>query len=226
MSGGFAKNVFINCPFDKDYEPLLHSAMFTVVFLGLTPQLASLSADSGSNRLDEIRKLISISKYSIHDLSLAKAEKKGDIFRMNMPFELGLDDGCRNFGNAKFKSKCFLVLEKERYIAKKALSDLAGCDFQNHDGDFQNVIRIVRNWLYNVAGTSDDGAKKIQNGYSDFQEWYVEKKTRVWTQLIQHLIANMYIIFWKLIAVFSNLVANLRISFILQKKRSTILRMA
>ena len=50
--------------------------------------------------------------------------------------------------------------------------------------------------------------------------------TRVWTQLIQHLIANIYIMFWKLIAVFSNLVASLRMSFILQKNRSTILRIA
>jgi len=50
--------------------------------------------------------------------------------------------------------------------------------------------------------------------------------TRVWTQLIPHLIANMYIMLWKLRACFSNRVASLRISFILQKKRSTMLRIA
>ncbi len=50
--------------------------------------------------------------------------------------------------------------------------------------------------------------------------------TRVWTQFSQHLIAKSCTIDKKLMAFFSNRVASLRISFILQKKRSTILRMA
>ena len=50
--------------------------------------------------------------------------------------------------------------------------------------------------------------------------------SRVWTQLSQHLIANMYTMLWKLSAVFSKRVASLRMSFILQKNRSTMLRMA
>ena len=45
---------------------------------------------------------------------------------------------------------------------------------------------------------------------------------RVWTQLIQHLIAKSWIIERKFLAVFSNRVAKRRISFILQKNRSTI----
>ena len=52
------------------------------------------------------------------------------------------------------------------------------------------------------------------------------KETRVWTQLHQHLNAKMYSIERKFVAVFSKRVASLRMSFILQKKRSTILRMA
>ena len=49
---------------------------------------------------------------------------------------------------------------------------------------------------------------------------------RVWTQLHQHLSAKMYSIERKLVAVFSKRVASLRMSFILQKKRSTMLRLA
>ena len=49
---------------------------------------------------------------------------------------------------------------------------------------------------------------------------------RVWTHFSQHLIVKSCTIDKKLMAFFSNLVASLRISFILQKKRSTILRMA
>ena len=50
--------------------------------------------------------------------------------------------------------------------------------------------------------------------------------TRVWTQLIQHLAANRYTMLMKFRRDFSNRVANRLISFILQKKRSTMLRMA
>ena len=49
---------------------------------------------------------------------------------------------------------------------------------------------------------------------------------RVWTHLIQHLMAKRCSMARKFCACFSKRVDNLRISFILQKKRSTILRMA
>jgi len=50
--------------------------------------------------------------------------------------------------------------------------------------------------------------------------------TRVWTQLIQHLMAKMWSMARKFWAYFSKRVDSLRMSFILQKKRSTMLRMA
>ena len=50
--------------------------------------------------------------------------------------------------------------------------------------------------------------------------------SRVWTQLIQHLITKRCSIARKFWAYFSNRVDSLRLSFILQKKRSTMLRMA
>ncbi len=46
----------------------------------------------------------------------------------------------------------------------------------------------------------------------------------MWTRLIQHLIAKMYIMLWKLIACFSEKFARIRMYFILQKNLSTILR--
>ena len=45
-----------------------------------------------------------------------------------MPFELGIDYGCRVFRSGKSKGKRFLVLEAERYSYQKSLSDLAGAD--------------------------------------------------------------------------------------------------
>ena len=68
--------------------------LFTLVYLGLKPQMAQ-TTDSGAVRIDRILKLIKESKYSIHDLSRIVASKAGEIARFNMPFELGLDIGIR-----------------------------------------------------------------------------------------------------------------------------------
>ncbi len=178
MTATFEQCVFINCPFDKDYEPILQAVLFCVIYLGFTPKIASQSNDSGENRLTRIQHLIEQSKYSIHDLSRCVAAKKGEYFRLNMPFELGVDYGCREyFGNGR-NAKKFLILEEKNYQTKKALSDLAGCDMQAHDGKYENVIRKVRNWLVSEANLSNttDGATKIIGAYTaDFQEWHYEQ---------------------------------------------------
>jgi len=84
----FEKSVFINCPFDADFEPILQAVLFSVIYLGFLPRLASERNDGAENRLEKIRGLIEASKYSIHDLSRCQAKRKGEYFRLNMPFEL------------------------------------------------------------------------------------------------------------------------------------------
>ena len=154
--------------------------MFAVVFLGKTPRLASESNDSGDTRLDKIRSLIESSKFSIHDLSRCQAKKKGEHFRLNMPFELGIDFGCRQyFGKGREKKK-FLILEEKRYRFQAALSDISGCDICAYGDDLQwapeKAIKHVRNWLVSEAGIAPVGAKLIWHRFSDFQEWYWKKK--------------------------------------------------
>ena len=51
-----------------------------------------------------------------------------------------------------------------------------------------------------------------------------DRNTRVWTQLIHNLMAKMWIMARKLRLSFSKRVASLRMSFIVQMKRSTMLR--
>lgn len=65
----FDKNVFINCPFDEGYTPLLKALLFTIKKGGLSPRLALERWDSGEVRLNKIRELIELSQYSIHDLN-------------------------------------------------------------------------------------------------------------------------------------------------------------
>ncbi|MEO1067350.1 MAG: hypothetical protein AAFW47_08220 [Pseudomonadota bacterium] len=175
-SSPFEKCIFINCPFDEEYAPLLQAILFCIVFLGFTPRLATESDDSAALRLLRIKALIEASKYSIHDLSRCQAMEQGEFYRLNMPFELGMDYGCREyFGNGR-QSKRILILEQERYRYQAAISDLAGCDIQTHSGDFQKAIRKVRNWLVSEAGISAEGANRIHGRYADFQEWYYEKQ--------------------------------------------------
>lgn len=171
----FEQCVFINCPFDKHYEPLLQAMLFCVVYLGFFPRIATESSDSGAIRLEKIRTLIEGSKYSVHDLSRAQATKKGEHFRLNMPFELGVDYGCRQYFGGR-ESKKILILEEKAYRYQAVISDLAGCDIQVHGGDFQKAVRKVRNWLVSEAGAAQLGASKILGAYADFQEWYYEKQ--------------------------------------------------
>ena len=149
---GFETNVFVNCPFDADYDPLLKALLYTLMALGYTPRIATERADSGEQRVTKICELIKASRYSIHDLSRLRAAAEGEYYRMNMPFELGVDYGTRSHAGAPYDGKQFLILETKRYAYMRALSDLNGVDIQSHSDDPRTLIRKVRNWLRTVTG--------------------------------------------------------------------------
>jgi hypothetical protein len=150
---GFESSLFINCPFDREYVPLLHSLVFVVFECGFQPRLASEQADSGRVRIDKIRDLIRSCRYSIHDISRIEALHPGDEPRFNMPFELGLDLGCRYYGAPRLREKQCLILEKERYRYQRVLSDISGNDIRAHGSDPEVLIKEVRNWLRVVTDT-------------------------------------------------------------------------
>jgi hypothetical protein len=170
----FEDCVFINCPFDSEYEQILHSLLFCVFYFGLTPRIATERADSGENRLSKIQELVSGSKYSIHDLSRCQAAQAGEHYRMNMPFELGLDHGAKQYGSATLRTKKMLILEEKSYRYQAALSDLAGHDIAAHAGDYTKAIRKVRNWLREVTRKPVAGASKIEGNFLLFKEWRLE----------------------------------------------------
>lgn len=158
-TSAFERNVFVNCPFDAKYLPLLRPMLFCVSYLGFNPRIALESLDSGRARMDKIAMLILESKFGIHDISRLKAERKGEYFRLNMPFELGLDVGCRRFRDGKWAGKKVLILEAESYRYQAAISDISGLDIFVHGNDPEEVVRGVRDWLtceeaLHAAGTS------------------------------------------------------------------------
>ena len=164
----FHKNVFVNCPFDEEFYDLLRPLLFTVVYVDLTPRIALEVMDSGKVRIDRIVELIRESQYAIHDLSRIVAVAAGDLYRLNMPFELGIDLGARYFGSDELRRKRCLVLETEPYRYKAALSDLSGSDIAHHGNEPARVVVAVRNWLKNTCKVDAPGPTLIWDSFNYF----------------------------------------------------------
>ena len=62
----FEQSVFINCPFDEDYAPLLQAIAFCVTDLDFYPRLAPEKADNAANRLDRVVDLTWIIHWTEH----------------------------------------------------------------------------------------------------------------------------------------------------------------
>jgi len=173
--GEFEKNVFVNCPFDEDYRQLLLGVVFTIIYFGYKPRLALERADSAETRIQKILGLIEESKFGIHDLSRIVSSDKGEHYRMNMPFELGIDYGCQKFKGDKWMQKKILILEKERYRFQKALSDLSGSDIKNHDDQVDKAILAVRNWFVTEELKRGDSGNKVWDSFNEFEAYLYDE---------------------------------------------------
>lgn len=169
----FNENVFINCPFDGEYRNLLRPLLFTVVYIGLEPQISE-TTDSGEQRVNSIQALILNSKYSIHDLSRIEIRTKKDLPRFNMPFELGLDIGCKRFGGGNLADKRCLILEKEQYRYQRVLSDISGNDIEAHREDAQTLVRKVRNWFVSQSIQGISSSNVIWTSFNEFESSLAE----------------------------------------------------
>lgn len=175
----YEKNVFLNCPFDDDYAPLLRPLLFTVVQFGFHPRIASERSDSGENRLSKICSLIDESRNSIHDLSRLKASEEGEFYRLNMPFEFGIDYGCRVFGKEHHAGKRFLVLAGGPYDYRRSLSDASGIDIKHHDEEPAKMVRQVRDWFVETVGLRRiPSATKMWQDFAEFMaDFYEQRKS-------------------------------------------------
>lgn len=143
----YEDSVFINCPFDSEYLELLQAIVFAIHSSGFVARSALESMDSGENRLQKIIKIIGESRLGIHDISRVEV-KKDEVPRFNMPFECGLFWGCLSYGDSEQKKKKMLVLDNIPYQFQKSLSDIAGQDVTAHNNNPNEVIMIVRRFLY------------------------------------------------------------------------------
>ena len=161
--------VFINCPFDTAYLPLFEVLVFTIAACGFVPRCSLEDSDGSEVRIDKILRLLRGCRFAIHDISCVELDSRQNLPRFNMPFELGLDIGCKKFGGRACASKRILILDRERFRYQVFLSDIAGQDIRAHGGDVDTTVTIVRNWLRTASGrTSIPGDIFIRSKFAAF----------------------------------------------------------
>lgn len=84
----YSNNVFINCPFDGDYDEIFKAMVFTVFDCGFIPRCAMEYDDGSQVRIEKIYRLISECKFGIHDISRTELDDGNGLPRFNMPLEL------------------------------------------------------------------------------------------------------------------------------------------
>ena len=127
------KSVFLNVPFDKQYERLFVTLVGTVVLLGQTPHCVLEVRERGQGRLARIFDLLRSCGASIHDLS-----RVGVPARFDVPFELGLACSLALAG----EPHDVLVLDAKPYRLDRTLSDYKGRDPLIHHGRPRTARRL------------------------------------------------------------------------------------
>lgn len=141
------RDVFINCPFSKDYVDHFRATVFTVLRSGFVPRCAQENDDGGEVRYDKICRIIRDCAYGIHDISKTELDADTDLPRFNMPFELGLFLGATKFGSTSFRKKKTMILDRDKFRYQKFLSDIGGQDIHSHGGSVALLISEVATWL-------------------------------------------------------------------------------
>lgn len=167
-----AKAVFINCPFDDAYKPILRAIVFTIILSGYHPRCALDATDGAEARMGKIARMLGECDWGVHDLSRVEVGA-GGVPRFNMRMELGVHLGARLLGEGRHRRKRALILDAVPHRYDTALSDISGQDIDVHGNDPERAIRCVRNWLsehrpHNAAPLP--GAAAMRGDYRLFQD--------------------------------------------------------
>ena len=165
-----AEGVFINVPFDRQYQKLFHALVFTVHECGFVARCA-LEGDDGSEfRMEKLYNIIRDCPLGIHDLSRVTLDSANRLPRFNMPLELGIFLGAKRYGNPSQRKKSCLILERERFRYQKFCSDLSGQDIRGHANNVATAIIAARNWLRAARSQLDmPGGDAIATRYYTFR---------------------------------------------------------
>lgn len=169
-SKAYARQVFLNCPFDDDYRPIFEAIIFSIIHCGFVIRCARERDDSGETRISKIVEIIRASRLGIHDISRVELDEANHLPRFNMPLELGLFLGAKAFSDeARQKKKHCLILDSQPYRYQKYISDIAGQDIRAHEGDPMKALEITRDWLATSTERKLPGPLETARLYREFQ---------------------------------------------------------
>lgn len=166
-----ARQVFINVPFDRDYEPCFLALIAGLVGVGFVPR-SVLQVPPSEDRLRRIYGMVRACRYSVHDLS--RVELSGGLPRLNMAFEAGLASALALMRVPREPHERF-ALEAQAYRLQRTCSDLNGTDPAIHGGTSEGMLHAVRNLfgrheptpiehLRTIANALEKAARSIKTG--------------------------------------------------------------
>ena len=137
-------DVFINLPFDSDYEPLFLALIAGLVSLGLNPR-SVVQIGASKDRLRRLVGIVQECPFSIHDLSRVQRSGKGlfRVPRFNMPFELGLAAAVSLTTTGPTRQ--WRVIEAVRHRVGHSCSDVDGYNAEIHDGTIRGMCEALGN---------------------------------------------------------------------------------
>lgn len=157
QAAAYNRGVFINCPYNPAYRPVLRAIVFAVFACNLEPRCALQASNSGTIRVEKIVDLIRGARWGIHDLSDMRTDSN-EAPHFNMPLEYGVFFGAHRFGDKHQQLKSSLLLVDDIDKFRKCCSNLGGVDPVAHGGDPREAIKAVRDWVKTEMG---DEANKI-----------------------------------------------------------------
>lgn len=163
--------MFINGPFDANYQDLFYALVFTIHQCGFYARCALESEDSGELRMRKIKRIIRECEYGVHDISHVQLEAKDGLPRFNVPLELGLFLGAQEYGPGSQKQKRSLILDAEPDRYHRFCSDINGQDIRAHGGEPAGAIAAVWAMLSTAleGHARLPGETKIGNRYEKFR---------------------------------------------------------
>lgn len=141
------RQIFINCPFSNDYQDNFRAIVFSIIRSGFTPRCALEADDGAETRFSKICRIIKDCDLAVHDISKTELDPGSGLRRFNMPLELGLFLGAKQFGSGENRKKCCIIFDREKYRYQAFISDIAGQDIHAHGGNTANLIGELASWL-------------------------------------------------------------------------------
>jgi hypothetical protein len=166
------RQVFLNYPFDDEFQDMSYAMHFAVVAAGLIPVCARDLSVPDKPRVDMLVKAIASCQYSVHDLSRGRGEGADNYARLNMPIELGmaLFQDLNTDGAAH--RYAFFVGNPHEY--KSYASDLSGLDAQYHENNDLTLLRLIYEWLRFVLPGNLRGQPATADMITKYEAFKVE----------------------------------------------------